>query len=62
MTYNEELCREKHENIDNKFDEIKSLLDSIDTRINWFYGVALLTLLSTTGTLAMFILAFIAPK
>lgn len=58
--YNKGLCDERHSNLDSaltrvfeKFDKVGDKIDKTNTKLNWFYIVAIATLLSGVASLVI---------
>ncbi len=49
--FNKELCEERHENIEKTHSRLFTALDKHSIKLNWFYGVAILTLVGVIANL-----------
>ena len=50
--FNKELCDEKHRNLEELVKTINTSIQSLYTRLNWFYLIAITTLVSSLSAIA----------
>jgi hypothetical protein len=49
--FNKELCDEKHRNLEELVKTINTSIQSLYTRLNWFYLIAITTLVSSLSAI-----------
>ncbi len=50
VEFNKDLCDERHLNIHQYINELKAEIKALNTRLNWFYIIAIVTLVGVIGT------------